>query len=78
MQPPPLSLVPSIRSEEILPNVIIIIIIKTCQSQIDISNIISRASSKYKKNGMEANLRNTIFYYLPRYEMKAGANEEKN
>ena len=76
MQPPPLSLVPSIRSEEILPNVIIII--KTCQSQIDISNIISRASSKYKKNGMEANLRNTIFYYLPRYEMKAGANEEKN
>ena len=77
MQPPPLSLVPSIRSEEILPNVIIIII-KTCQSQIDISNIISRASSKYKKNGMEANLRNTIFYYLPRYEMKAGANEEKN
>ena len=74
MQPPPLSLVPSIRSEEILPNVIIIIIIKTCQSQIDISNIISRASSKYKKNGMEANLRNTIFYYLPRYEMKAGAN----
>ena len=72
MQPPPLSLVPSIRSEEILPNVIIII--KTCQSQIDISNIISRASSKYKKNGMEANLRNTIFYYLPRYEMKAGAN----
>ena len=64
MQPPPLSLVPSI--------------IKTCQSQIDISNIISRASSKYKKNGMEANLRNTIFYYLPRYEMKAGANEEKN
>lgn len=76
MQPPPLSLVPSVRSEEILPNVIIII--KTCQSQIDISNIISRASSKYKKNGMEANLRNTIFYYLPRYEMKAGANEEKN
>ena len=76
MQPPPLSLVPSIRSEEILPNVIIII--KTCQSQIDISNIISRASSKYKKNGMEATLRNTIFYYLPRYEMKAGANEEKN